>query len=65
MTWDEATKIGAIVGTADNGCSVCVDSLITRLNETFPQFIWTRGAMIDGDEENDYQTAYTVDVSEH
>ena len=42
MTQAEAEKIAAIVGTADDGCSTCVDALVSQLNEAFPQFAWRR-----------------------
>lgn len=41
MTKEEAEKVGKIVARADGGCSVCVSALIKRLNEAFPDFVWT------------------------
>lgn len=68
MTLDDAKKVGAIVGTADNGCSVCVDNLIQRLNVTFPQFVWERGAMLDVVEDDDGDitspSRYAIEVIE-
>lgn len=40
MTLEEATKIAAVIGTADSACSNCVGSLVERMNAQFPTFVW-------------------------
>lgn len=47
MTLDDAKKVADVVSHADGGCPVCVQNLLDRLNETFPQFVWE----YDEDEE--------------
>jgi hypothetical protein len=41
MTQDEADKIAAIIRTADNGCSHCVDKLLERLNAAGLGFVFS------------------------
>lgn len=38
MTLDEATKLAAIISSADSGCENCVQSLVNQANEVFPEF---------------------------
>jgi hypothetical protein len=56
-----------IVGTADNGCSVCVGNLVERLNKAFPQFKWERGResvpLYDREDYDDWSTQLQVTVS--
>jgi hypothetical protein len=40
MTQDEADAVGAIIGTADGGCSTCVARLVGRLNAAKLGFVW-------------------------
>lgn len=48
MTLDDANKVANIVGTADNGCSVCIAKLVQQLNIDFAYFTWTIGARVPG-----------------
>lgn len=49
MTMEEAEKLAAIIGTADGGCSTCVEDLARRAAIAFPEFRWTptRGDLVE------------------
>ena len=49
MNIEEARKIAAIVGTADDGCSSCVGDLVDQLGRDFPQFRWETTNEMRGD----------------
>jgi len=38
MTQDEADKLGLLIGTADGGCSTCVDFMAKRAANAFPEW---------------------------
>ena len=41
MTLEEAQEVAAIAVTADGGCGYCARDLLAKLQESFPQFVWT------------------------
>lgn len=41
MNIAEAAEIARIISWADGGCSVCVGSLVDRLNAAFADFEWS------------------------
>lgn len=41
MTLEEARKVAMIIINADNGCPVCVERLVEKAQEIFPEFKWT------------------------
>ncbi|MBB5985992.1 hypothetical protein [Sphingobium lignivorans] len=38
MTLEEAQKAADIIGTADGGCTTCINRLIKRFEAAFPEF---------------------------
>ena len=60
MTLDEARKVAHVAGTADDGCPVCVGSMVDELNEAFPEFVWSRVPHTIGEPYPDSNIAVTL-----
>ena len=47
MTLEEAQKLALIAAEVDGGCRFCVGSVVRKLNESFPDFIWVHNSEDD------------------
>lgn len=64
MTLEEATALGAIIQTADGGCSVCVGNLVDALNRAFPEYVWAARENGPPGEDFDWLTVWPQTIVE-